>query len=165
MIGVDVGQGIRSVQPTVQWSAFQIEGERCVSAATACQMGGLAHTALYGPPYEPTAAHKGEAAALGLRADDNAAERSRVDPAGHRKPTGSTRLLVDMETHVREPRMVTDPVKNIVTNRSCLLIYMRGTLLLSRVPVAGPTCSNVCPKSPRPLGRASCRQPREIMAW
>jgi hypothetical protein len=25
IVGVDVGQGIQSVQPTVQWSAFQIE--------------------------------------------------------------------------------------------------------------------------------------------
>ena len=28
IVGVDVGQGIQSVQPTVQWSAFQIEGEQ-----------------------------------------------------------------------------------------------------------------------------------------
>ena len=28
---------------------------------------------------------------------------SRVDPAGVCQPTGSTRLLPDMETHVREP--------------------------------------------------------------
>ena len=27
ILGVDVGQGIQPVEPTVQWSAFQVEGE------------------------------------------------------------------------------------------------------------------------------------------